>query len=217
MSISNVFTIDQNYPTSNALLVPGPNQSTYTVFIFNYSDWAVGNQDPIYAIAQSGVNTDGTWKGVFDPILQTYSPVTLSESSIDDTPAAYYTVVAISPSAVIILGLQVVAPATTTYILPVVDGGTGTDTPSLIAGANVIITGTWPDQTVASTGGGGGGPATDLETTGAAVNVSLSSPPTHAGEILISQPGNTTAVWADPLVQGIQAVNTAISTINPVL
>jgi hypothetical protein len=41
--------------------------------------------------------------------------------------------------------------------------------------------------------------------------------PTHAGEILISQPGNETAVWADPLVQGIQADGTTASTINPVL
>jgi hypothetical protein len=41
--------------------------------------------------------------------------------------------------------------------LPVANGGTGTTTPSLVAGANVTITGTWPNQTVASTGGGGGG------------------------------------------------------------
>jgi hypothetical protein len=40
---------------------------------------------------------------------------------------------------------------------------------------------------------------------------------THAGQILISQPGNTTAVWADPLVQGIQAEGTTASTVNPVL
>src|SRR5208282_4362829 len=26
--------------------------------------------------------------------------------------------------------------------------------------------------------------------------------PTHAGQLLISQPGNSSAVWADPLVQG---------------
>src|SRR5665213_3280964 len=143
MSVSDVFSIDQNYPTANALLVPGINRRLYTVFIFNYSDWSVGNQDPIYAIAQSGVNADGTWRGVFDPITQTYSPITLSESSIDDTPAAIYTVVAISKLSTIVLALQVVAPAITDYILPVVDGGTGTATPSLIEGTNVTITGTW--------------------------------------------------------------------------
>jgi hypothetical protein len=40
---------------------------------------------------------------------------------------------------------------------------------------------------------------------------------THAGQIPISQPGNTEAVWADPLVQGIQAEGTSASTVNPVL
>jgi hypothetical protein len=59
--------------------------------------------------------------------------------------------------------------------------------------------------------------STDLATTGASVNVSASAPPTHAGEILISQPGNTTAVWSDPLVQGIQAAGTTGTTVNPVL
>lgn len=41
--------------------------------------------------------------------------------------------------------------------LPVLSGGTGTTTPSLVAGTNVTITGTWPNQTIASSGGGGGG------------------------------------------------------------
>jgi len=49
-------------------------------------------------------------------------------------------------------------PLTTgvTGLLPVANGGTGTATPSLVAGSNVTVTGTWPNQTVASTGGGGG-------------------------------------------------------------
>lgn len=48
-------------------------------------------------------------------------------------------------------------PLTTgvTGILPVVNGGSGTATPSLVSGTNVTITGTWPNQTVNSTGGGG--------------------------------------------------------------
>jgi hypothetical protein len=35
--------------------------------------------------------------------------------------------------------------------LPVVDGGTGTATPALVAGTNVTITGTWPNQTINAT------------------------------------------------------------------
>jgi len=43
-----------------------------------------------------------------------------------------------------------------TGILPVLNGGTGTATPSLVQGTNVTITGTWPNQTIASTAGGTG-------------------------------------------------------------
>ena len=41
-------------------------------------------------------------------------------------------------------------------LLPVANGGTGTSTPSLVAGANISITGTWPNQTITATAGGGG-------------------------------------------------------------
>lgn len=50
--------------------------------------------------------------------------------------------------------------------------------------------------------------------------------PTHAGQLLISQPGNSTAVWADPQVQGLYAAGSSIAsppayapptTIQPVL
>ena len=38
-------------------------------------------------------------------------------------------------------------------VLPVAQGGTGTSTPSLIAGANIAITGSFPNQTITGTGG----------------------------------------------------------------
>jgi len=41
-------------------------------------------------------------------------------------------------------------------LLPVANGGTGTATPSLVQGANVTITGTWPNQTIAAAGGSSG-------------------------------------------------------------
>jgi len=46
--------------------------------------------------------------------------------------------------------------ANVTGIVAVANGGTGTTTPALVAGTNVTITGTWPNQTINSTGGGGG-------------------------------------------------------------
>jgi hypothetical protein len=41
------------------------------------------------------------------------------------------------------------------YPLSIADGGTGTSTPALIAGANITITGTWPDQTITASEGAG--------------------------------------------------------------
>jgi hypothetical protein len=41
--------------------------------------------------------------------------------------------------------------------LPVANGGTGTATPSIVAGTNVTVSGTWPNQTINATGGGGAG------------------------------------------------------------
>ena len=38
--------------------------------------------------------------------------------------------------------------------LPVSAGGTGTGSPALVAGANVTVTGTWPNQTIAASSGG---------------------------------------------------------------
>jgi hypothetical protein len=44
---------------------------------------------------------------------------------------------------------------------------------------------------------------------GVTVEVDISHP-THAGQMLISQPGNTTAIWADPQVQGLYAAGSTI-------
>jgi hypothetical protein len=50
--------------------------------------------------------------------------------------------------------------ANVTGIVAVANGGTGTTTPSLVAGSNITVTGTWPNQTIASTGGSSSGPIT---------------------------------------------------------
>lgn len=44
--------------------------------------------------------------------------------------------------------------ANVTGIVAVANGGTGTVTPSIVAGTNVTVTGTWPNQTIAASGGG---------------------------------------------------------------
>ena len=45
--------------------------------------------------------------------------------------------------------------ADVTGVLPKANGGTGTATPGLVAGTNVTVTGTWPNQTVNSTAAAG--------------------------------------------------------------
>src|ERR1035437_3971508 len=56
--------------------------------------------------------------------------------------------------------------------------------------------------------------------------IALTNLPTHAGELMISQPGNTSVAFADPLVQGLYAAGSTIAsppayidptTIQPIL
>lgn len=51
----------------------------------------------------------------------------------------------------------------TSGVLAVAQGGTGTASPSLVAGTNVTITGTWPDQTINASGGTAGGSDTQVQ------------------------------------------------------
>jgi hypothetical protein len=57
-------------------------------------------------------------------------------------------------------------PLTTgvTGTLPVANGGTGTTTPAIVAGTNVTVSGTWPNQTINASGGGGSGTVTSVAT-----------------------------------------------------
>jgi trimeric autotransporter adhesin len=88
-------------------------------------------------------------------------------------------------------------PLTTgvTGILPVANGGNGTATPSLVAGSNVTITGTWPNQTVASTGGGG---VTSFSagSTGLTPATATTGAVTLAGTLAVANGGTGTATPA---------------------
>ena len=86
-------------------------------------------------------------------------------------------------------------------ILNVANGGTGTATPALVAGTNVTITGTWPNQTINSSGGGGSGTVT---------TVSVVSANGLAGTV--ANPTTTPAITLSTSVTGILKGNgTAIS------
>lgn len=62
-----------------------------------------------------------------------------------------------TPTAVNLANATNVPMAQASGVLAVNRGGTGTASPSLVQGTNVTITGTWPNQTINATGGGGSG------------------------------------------------------------
>ena len=81
-----------------------------------------------------------------------------------------------------------------TGIVAVANGGTGTATPSLVAGTNVTITGSFPNQTINASGGGGSGTVTSVAlTTPTGLSVS-GSPITTSGTLALSM----TAGYAIP-------------------
>jgi len=85
-------------------------------------------------------------------------------------------------------------PLTTgvTGTLPIANGGTGTTTPALVAGSNVTITGTWPNQTIASTGGSSGVTSFSAGSTGLTPSTASTGVVTLAGTLAVANGGTGT-------------------------
>jgi hypothetical protein len=83
----------------------------------------------------TGANVFATSPTLVTPLLGTPTSVTLTNAT----------------------GLPLTTGVTGT--LPVANGGTGTTTPSIVAGTNITVTGTWPNQTIAATSSSGAGNA----------------------------------------------------------
>ena len=75
-----------------------------------------------------------------------------------------------------------------TGIVAVANGGTGTSTPSLVAGSNITVSGTWPNQTIAATSSGSGTVTSVAATVPSFLSVS-GSPVTTSGTLAISYSG----------------------------
>lgn len=60
-------------------------------------------------------------------------------------------------------------------LLPIARGGTGTASPGLVAGSNITISGSWPNQTIAASGGGGGTGVADPGANGVMKRTSLNT------------------------------------------
>jgi hypothetical protein len=85
-----------------------------------------------------------------------------------------------------------------TGLLPVANGGTATATPSLVAGSNVTVSGTWPNQTIASSNSGG--TVTSVSGTGTVQGLSLSGTVTSSGNLTLG--GSLSAVNLTSQVTG---------------
>jgi hypothetical protein len=73
-----------------------------------------------------------------------------------------------------------------TGTLPVANGGTGTATPGLVQGANITITGTWPNQTIAAAAPGTG-TVTSVAVSGGTTGLTTSGGPiTSSGTITLA-------------------------------
>jgi hypothetical protein len=88
-------------------------------------------------------------------------------------------------------------PLTTgvTGTLPIANGGTGTTTPALVAGTNVTISGTWPNQTINSSGSGGV-TSFDAGTTGLTPATATTGVVTLAGTLAVANGGTGTTTPA---------------------
>jgi len=98
-----------------------------------------------------------------------------------------------------------------TGTLPVANGGTGTTTPSIVAGTNVTVSGTWPNQTINSTASGSGTVTSVAATVPSVFSIS-GSPITTSGTLAITYSGT-----ALPVVNGGTGVTTSTGTGDTVL
>jgi hypothetical protein len=96
--------------------------------------------------------------------------------------------------------------------LAVASGGTGTSTPSIVAGTNVTVSGTWPNQTINATGGGGSGTVTSVALSAPAFLSVSGSPVTTSGTLALSYSGT-----ALPVANGGTGVTTSTGTGSVVL
>lgn len=111
-----------------------------------------------------------------------------------------------------------------TGTLPVANGGTGTTTPALVAGTNVTITGTWPNQTINASSTAQVYPGAGIpNSTGSAWGTSYST--TGTGDVVLSTsptlvtpalgtPSSATLTNATglPIATGVSGLGTGVAT-----
>jgi hypothetical protein len=113
--------------------------------ILNVANGGTGTSTPSI-VAGSNINVTGTWPN------QTIS-TTSGSGTVTSVAATVPTFLSVTGSPITTSGTLAIDYSGTA--LPVLNGGTGTTTPALVAGSNISITGTWPNQTINSSNPGG--------------------------------------------------------------
>jgi len=127
---------------ANRPIAPIPQDKIGESFVWR--DWFQKLSDKVYgSMSEQNSNAINVSGGTANNV--NFSNVTIVKSKLDSTPIGQY-----YPSTGYFTSVKIDKP------LAVIYGGTGTSTPSLIAGTNITITGAWPNQTINSSGGGGG-------------------------------------------------------------
>jgi hypothetical protein len=103
-------------------------------------------------VAGTNVTITGTWPN------QTVNST--SSGTVTSVAASVPTFLSIAGSPITTSGTLAITYSGTA--LPIANGGTGTATPALVAGTNITISGTWPNQTINASGGGGSGTVTSI-------------------------------------------------------
>jgi len=59
--VSSTVYLNQNYGGTNNLLVIVPYPNTYVLYVFDSSQWVLGNQTPDFALGTTALTTNGDW------------------------------------------------------------------------------------------------------------------------------------------------------------